>query len=253
MVSLPKQQPEVRRINGRVQFEHKWLPFLDDGDLRAMLTDSYDIILCDFLKENLKPGDVVLDVGANVGYISAKSASHVGSAGEVHGFEPLPECFERLERLRQLNPEFQFFFNNIALGKEDGVLPIAYNPDGDSRNASLVPGKQSAETREVPVRRLDQYISANVGSPQRIRLIKIDVEGFEFPVLQGLENFLRSFQPVIVCEVKPWELKKLGSSPRDFDQYMAAFGYQSSVITAPDQVTPVAALDDMDVLVFRKK
>ena len=251
MVNVPRDGAKTKDINGCIRFEHKWLPFLDDDDLRAMLTGSYDVILCDFLKQNLRPGDIVLDVGANVGYISAIAASYVGNSGEVHGFEPLPECFARLEKLREMNPSFPFFFNNVALGKEEGTLPIAYNPDGDSRNATLVPGKQSAETRNVPVRTLDEYVSAKVGSPNRIKLIKIDVEGFEFPVLQGLEGFLRSFQPVIVCEIKPWELKKLGTTPQEFDKYMSSFGYRAYVITQPEQPTEVAALEDMEVLVFR--
>ncbi|MDE3198390.1 MAG: FkbM family methyltransferase [Acidobacteriota bacterium] len=251
MVTVP-EQPLIGNINGTVRFEHAPLPFLDSEDLRAMLTGSYDIILCDFLKGNLAPADIVLDVGANVGYISAVAASCVGKSGEVHGFEPLPECFNRLERLRELNPEFPFFFNNVALGKEEGVLPISYNPDGDSRNATLVPGKQSPATKQVPVRRLDEYAATQISSPERIRLIKIDVEGFEFPVLQGFEGFLKSHQPQIVCEIKPWELKKLGATIGEFDRFMKSFGYRSYVITQMDTPIDLAKLDDMEVVVFRK-
>jgi len=91
MLSSPREAVE-RTINGCVRFEYKSLPFLDDGDFRAMLTQSYDINLCDILREVLNPGDIVIDVGANVGYISAVAASFVGSSGEVYGFEPLKEC-----------------------------------------------------------------------------------------------------------------------------------------------------------------
>ena len=188
-VKLP-DSPVIGLVNGSVRFEFERLPFLDEGDLRAMLTSSYDIILCDYLKQHLAPGDIVLDVGANVGYISAIAASCVGTSGEVHGFEPLPVCYARLQRLRELNPKFRFTFNNVALGESDGVLPIAYNPQGDSRNATLVPGKHFAESIQVPVRRLDDYILANISSPERIKAIKIDVEGFEFSVLRGCRSFL---------------------------------------------------------------
>ncbi len=163
----------IARINGTVRFEHQWLSFLDGDDFRAMLTQSYDIILCEYLRKHLRPGDIVLDAGANVGYISAVAASCVGTSGEVHGFEPLRECYARLERLRELNPQFHFVFNNVALGEAAGFLPIAFNPQGDSRNATLVPGKKAAETREVPVLRLDEYITRNIPSPERIRVIKI--------------------------------------------------------------------------------
>ena len=252
LIKIP-DRAVVRTINGTVRFEHLWLPFLDEGDFRAMLTQSYDIILCDYLKRNLKPGDIVLDAGANVGYISAVAASYVGASGEVHAFEPLAECFARLERLRELNPGLQLFFNNVALGEVNGVLPIAYNPQGDSRNATLVPGKQSEVTREVPVKRLDEYIRAKISSPERISLIKIDVEGFEYSVLRGLSEFFRktSSRPLIVCEVKPWELKRLGATPDDFEQYMREFGYRAYRITHDDTPVSMSGLTDMEILVFR--
>jgi FkbM family methyltransferase len=252
LVKIP-DRPVIAPMNNGVRFEHKWLPFLDEGDFRAMLTQSYDIILCDYLKRNVKPGDIVLGVGANVGYISAVSASCAGSTGEVHGFEPLLECYARLVRLRELNPQIRFKFNNVALGEKEGSLPIAYNPEGDSRNASLVPGTRSAQTLEVPVRRLDKYIEENIASPERIRLIKIDVEGFEYSVLRGLEKFLREtpFRPVIVCEVKPWELSKLGATPEEFDRYMSGFGYKTYVITRENTPIRVSELKDMEVVVFR--
>jgi FkbM family methyltransferase len=247
------ERPVVRTINGTVQFEHICLPFLDEDDFRAMLTQSYDMILCDYLKRHLKPGDIMLDVGANVGYISAVAASHVGASGEVHGFEPLSECFTRLGRLRELNPGLRLIFNNVALGDAEGSLPIAYNPERDSRNASLVPGKHFAETRQVPVRRLDEYIKANISSPERIRVIKIDVEGFEYLVLRGLSSFFSStsVRPLIVCEVKPWELPKLGATLDDFDRYMSGFGYRAYRIMHQDKPIPMAEVGDMEVLVFR--
>jgi FkbM family methyltransferase len=243
----------TRTINGGVLFEHEPLSFIDEDDLRAMLTESYDISLCAYLKRHLRPGDIAIDVGANVGYISAVAASCVGTSGEVHGFEPLRECYARLERLRELNPQFRLVFNNVALGETAGTLPIAYNPEGDSRNASLVPGKKAAESREVPVVRLDEYIRRNIPSAERIRLIKIDVEGFEFAVLRGLEQFLAgtTHRPVIICELKPWELGNLGATLSGFEQYMNKFGYRSHLIDQDQKPVELSALTDMEVVVFR--
>jgi FkbM family methyltransferase len=235
-------RPVVRTINGTVQFEHRCLPFLDEDDFRAMLTQSYDIILCDYLKRYLKLGDIVLDVGANVGYISAVAASYVGASGEVHGFEPLSECFARLEHLRELNPGLRLVFNNVALGDADGILPIAYNPDRDSRNATLVPGKHFAETREVPVRRLDEYIKAKIPSPERIKVIKIDVEGFEYSVLRGVSALFSETS---------WELSNLGATLDDFDRYMSGFGYRAYRITQEDKPIQMGEITDMETLVFR--
>ena len=243
----------MQLINGKVRFEHRLLPFLDEDDVRAMLTQSYDIILCACLRKRLAEGDIVLDVGANVGYISAVAASCVGTTGEVHGFEPLTECFDRLQRLRELNPQFKFKFNNVALGEKEEVLSIAYNPQGDSRNATLVPDTPSDEARQVPVRRLDNYIHDTISSPQRIKLIKIDVEGFEFSVLRGLERFFAetAWRPLIVCEIKPWQVTKLGYTMQEFDQYLKRFGYRCYDMLDQDNPVELPALRDIEVLLFR--
>lgn len=250
LVAVP-YGPVRRKINGRVNFEFVCTPFLDKGDFLAMYTGSYDLILCDFLRRNLAVGDVFLDVGANVGYISAVAASRVGPSGAVHGFEPLPECFERLRVLAQLNPEHNFVFKNVALGDRDGVLPIHYNPVGDSRNATLVPKEKAEATVEVPVVRLDQYIEANIERPERVSVIKIDVEGFEFPVLRGLESFFRHYRPPIVCEIKPWELTKLGYNMNEFEEYMGRFSYAAFDSAFRDRRVSLTQLSDLSVVVFR--
>jgi hypothetical protein len=135
----------------------------------------------------------------------------------------------------------------------NGVLPIAYNPQGDSRNATLVPGKQSEVTREVPVVRLDEYIKAKISSPGRITLIKIDVEGFEYSVLRGLSAFFHetSSKPLIVCEVKPWELTRLGATLDDFDRYMNESGYRAYRLTNEDTPISMNQLTDMEIVIFR--
>ncbi len=242
-------------INGSVRFEVLWQPYLVDEDVRAMLTQTYDLNLCEFLKERLRPGDIVLDVGANVGYVSAVAASYVGTGGEVHGFEPLKMCFERLSLLRSMNPEFRFVFNNVALGDREGDATIAYDPVGESRNATLLPGMPEIKggvRSTVPVKRLDDYIRENIPEPERIKLIKIDVEGFEFMVLKGLERFLTgsSHRPPIVCEIKPWALRKLGFDVADFEAYMKEFGYESLDPVDTRRRISIRELTDMETLLF---
>jgi FkbM family methyltransferase len=252
LVTAPDHLVTVE-MRGGVRFEHKRLSFLEEDDIRAMLTHSYEITVCDCFRRHLSPGDIVLDVGANIGYMSAVAASYVGTSGEVHGFEPLLECFQRLDVLRNLNPAFRLVFHNVAVGAEQGSMPIAFNPEGDMRNATLVPGKQRPHTRTVPVWRLDDYIAENIDSPERIRMIKVDVEGFEFSVLQGLERFFagRRSKPLIICEVKPWEIRNLGYTMQDFVIYMKRFGYQAYDMLQERKPVDIAALDDMETFLFR--
>jgi hypothetical protein len=76
----------------------------------------------------------------------------------------LSPCWDvmKLERLRQLNPDFHFVFNNVALVEDTGSPAYYIRSERRSRNASLVPGKKSAVTRDVPVLRLDEYIARNI-------------------------------------------------------------------------------------------
>lgn len=245
-------QPITTLINGQVRFEHQRLPFLTLDNQRAMLTNTYDLILCRYLETHLSPGDIVLDAGANVGYISAVAGSYVGPTGEVHGFEPLPECYARLQILAKLNSQIHFFFNNVAVGEEDGMLPISC-PTGDARNATLVRGEADTASRQVPVRRLDNYISENIGSPERIKFIKIDVQGFEFPVLKGLKQFFvkTGLRPPIACDMKPWEFPNLGLTLEDFDRYMKSLNYVAYDQVRENTVIDIRTVTDWQAVLFR--
>jgi FkbM family methyltransferase len=232
IVSIPST-PVKKQIGGSVCFEFEFQPYLTLYDFRAMYTDSYDIALVNFMKKYLKKGDVFIDVGANVGYISAIAASLVGKQGEVHSFEPLKECFGRLERLVELNPDHKFVINNFALGEIAGMRQISYPPLGGSGLASLVPRAIKESTAPVEVKRLDRYIFANIKNMNKIKMIKIDVEGYEFPVLRGLSDFLNNTacRPMILCEILPAQLPKLNYTLQQFDHYMRSFSYAAFDIT----------------------
>jgi FkbM family methyltransferase len=244
--------PVIKPINDTVLFEHKRLPFLTEDNQLAMMTGSYDIILQEFLRKHLRAGDTVIDGGSNVGYISATAASFVGPSGVVHGFEPLEECYARLQVLASLNPHYHFFFNNAALGEGNGILPIRC-PQGDARNATLVPGKEFTDIRQVPVKRLDDYIAAHVRSPEKIRIIKLDVQGFEYLVLRGLEKFFAgtTLRPIIACDLKPWEMQNIGYTLDDFDRYMKKFGYRTFDIVRENVPIDLCSLTDWRAVVFR--
>ena len=105
----------------------------------------------------------------------------------------------------------------------------------------------------MPVRRLDGYIREQIGHPERIRVIKIDVEGFEFPVLKGLHEFFTrgAVRPLIVVEIKPWELVKLGHTMTDLETYMRSFGYEAYDMIDERRRVDLQSMTDMDVVVFR--
>jgi FkbM family methyltransferase len=178
---------------------------------------THEMFLERIFDRYVRPGDVFIDIGANCGYWSAYALARVGRDGEVHAFEPVPHYFAFLSRLTELNPGFHVFANNLACGAGPGRAPMAIVPpradnfDNFNTNigsSSLRPGfldhsADLTETIDVEVTSLDHYVRERAIDPERIGLIKIDVEGFETAVLDGMAELLAKpgRKVPILCEI----------------------------------------------------
>lgn len=170
----------------------------------------------------LRPGDNALDVGANVGYFSALAAMAVGEKGQVFAFEASPSTYERLQTLVKANA-----FNNIktfevAVSDQAGELQFHCGPPDHTGTASLrdLADRTSAITRVKAVA-LDDLLD----TLPTIRLIKIDVEGAETLVAQGMSKLIERDQPYILTEVTDNFLQSMGSSKASLIDFYLARGY----------------------------
>ena len=200
-----------------------------DSAIIKMYHGLYQREIVSLLKIYLRQGDTFLDVGANIGYISAIGLSLVGKTGEVHSFEPVPRFFKKLSMIQVDNPAYHIYPNNIALGDDEGVSRIAVTNLKNIGWNTMVPGLMSdettGETMDVPVVRLDTYLRSN--NIQNIRLIKIDTEGYEFPVIKGISEYLRNSKqfPIFIIEIAPTAYSLLNLSLKDFQELMRGLGY----------------------------
>jgi FkbM family methyltransferase len=145
----------------------------------------------------LRPGDTMLDIGANCGVVTLYSSKLVGATGQVHAFEPQQNLAELIQKAAEINVYSQISVHNIALSENDGVLNIEI-PAGNSGAASLS-RQRTGKTIQVQVKRTADYLSS-LGL-RTIRLMKLDVEGHEAEVLRGGLNFFSKCKPdVIVFE-----------------------------------------------------
>ncbi len=204
----------------------------------AMYRGAYSPLIVNAMKRHLHAGDVFIDVGANIGYLSAVGAAMVGPCGDVYSFEPVPRYLQNVRRLAALNPSYSIVANQCAAGAAMATATILVTRrPGQS---TLVPGYKAGlevkYTLKVPVVRLDSYIEER--NIRRVALIKIDAEGFELPVLEGLRDFFkRGLRPAIICEIAPRAYRLMGRSVAELNEMMADYGYSARDVI--DGETPV--------------
>lgn len=182
-----KRQRKIGRINFVFDLD------LDAGRrnlIRRMYCDSYEIESVALMRTLLKPGDTFVDIGANVGYLSAVGADCVGPTGRVLSFEPHPILYTYLQNASLLNPDFSWETHNVAIGPERCSATLSAAPHNIGWNTLLSSdySPPGAKTYEVEVRKLEDFL---VGE-ERIALLKLDVEGYDGVVLLGIRKLLHS-------------------------------------------------------------
>lgn len=161
-------------------------------------------------RSEIGEGDVVVDVGANVGYYTLIAAHKVGKTGKVWAFEPDPDAFELLRRNVQLNGYDNVQLVPKALGAKPGTLKLFRHPTNRGDHRIYDPGDQR-EVVNVEVTTLDQYFGA---TEQRVDLIKIDTQGAECAILAGAGQTLQRHDDVrLIMEYTPQFIRQMGSDP----------------------------------------
>jgi len=148
------------------------------------------------LRRLIKPGQTVLDIGANMGCHTLRMAQLVGETGQVVAFEPMSAAYGKLARNIQLNPFSNIVAEKTGLSSSDGEIEIAF---ATSWRLDLKPDHARAE--RVSLMTLDGYVTAHPGLFSRLDCIKLDVDGFEEAVLHGARDTLLRYRPVILMEM----------------------------------------------------
>ena len=168
----------------------------------------------DLLKEILKPGDIYVDVGANIGHLTIEAALIVGNTGSVTAFEAHPRTAEFLRQNILLNKLANVRVAQVAVGENFGWVGFT-NQRSDDQN-SVIDGGEIA----VPLITLDALLPDE--SPT---LLKIDVEGFEKYVLLGADSLL---ERTVFVYFEAWDehFKKYGYSFADIFDHLSEKKFQ---------------------------
>lgn len=193
-----------------------------------------------FLLETLRPGDVFVDVGANIGYFSLLASRRVGPTGAVLAFEPEAANYALLEANRQLNACDNIRGFQVALGEENasGTLYLNELNRGDH---SLYPARQGRSGQDISIVNGSRLIAA---THPRVNFIKIDTQGAECDVLRGLRDLIAASAAdlIMIIEFSPMHLANAGSSGRDLLDLLADYPWRMYLMdAAADGLLPVTA------------
>ncbi len=203
------------------------------------LTDADpDGFTAELFKATIRPGMVVCDIGAFVGYYSLLAAQRVGSAGKVYAFEPDRHSFGFLVRNIQTNG-----FADIVTAVPKAISNVTeeasfYFVDGNRRWNSLLVRGVDVTRGTVSCTKLDEFLQ----NQKRVDVIKIDIEGAEVRALEGMERTLaRSPHVIMIVECHPQVLGLAGYEPRALVDRLEALGFGVSMIDEESQ--SLAAVD----------
>ena len=152
----------------------------------------------ELIKPLCRPGDCVLDIGANVGDWTLPMAQRVGPLGRVIAFEPVPYLAETIVKTARVNRHSWVEVQQLALSAADGTTEFSVER-ANSGGSRL--GRLDGDFSHITVRtaRLDTLLASRP-EIERIDFVKIDVEGFEEAVLQGARASLARFRPGLLFE-----------------------------------------------------
>jgi FkbM family methyltransferase len=191
----------------------------------------------------LRPGDLAIDVGANVGVITLEMASIVGSRGRVVSFEPIPDLFALLTRSIAANGFDNVLAMNCALSSTTGTGMM--NVASDNYGVSSL---HASGLTACAIQMLDDVVQKN--NLKRPRLLKIDVEGHEEEVLLGARRLLSERPPEFIV----FESHKARGAfwSRGEVQVLRSAGYRFEEIRRSAFASPLLA-DIADQQIFEQK
>lgn len=180
-----------------------------------------------------RKGDVVIDIGANVGSHTLPMAHLVGDAGQVYAFEPVPWAIGKLKRNLNLNDFKNIETEQIALSDENhaGVemefrasFKIEAGQGVDKQGQINQDWWRECERVVTKMQTLDSYVQEH--GLARVNLIKLDVDGFEGKVIRGALNTLKQHKPFLIMEIAPAWVAMRGDPAIKIAKQLLGIGYR---------------------------
>ena len=205
-----------------------WRSGLTEPETRRLLTTI------------LRPGMIMLDVGAYVGQFTLV-ASRTGAGGvRVIAIEPTPAVFRQLLRNIEVNRCSNVTCVQAALSDKPGRAKFFFFPQSNDQNSLRPLADPRASAVEVAVETIDSIADAN--KLDHLNVIKVDVEGNELAVLRGARQTLLRFKPILIIEISRHQ-RAYGYAGADIKNFLTELGYRVHRIEH-DSYPPYVPTDD---------
>jgi FkbM family methyltransferase len=199
--------------------------YLDKQDsLWLSINGVHEKFETDLVKQEIKKGDVVIDIGANIGYYTLIFAKLVGDTGKVFAFEPDPTNFELLRKNIEVNGYKNVTLKQKALSDKEGKVVLTLIKQNTASHH--ISSEQQAPKNSIQVDTItaDDYFK---NFEHKIDFIKMDVEGAESKVLSGMTNLLKNNVDLkMMVEYNPDAIRNMGLEPASYLELLVTNGFR---------------------------
>ncbi|MFM7795907.1 MAG: FkbM family methyltransferase [Candidatus Nitrosotenuis sp.] len=224
--------------------------YLDSLFAPISVTGIWEPVQTEYIKNNVKKGDIVIDLGAHIGYFTLIFAELVGVQGRVFAFEPNPQNYSLLMKNVSVNNFTNVTTVQKAVSDETKTIQLflSENNTGDNRIFNLNDNMKSIEIESI---RLDDFFKNydyNVG------FIKMDIQGSEANALVGMKTVLEKNRHLkIISEFWPYGINGSGNSPEEFLNMLTDLGFKMNRINHIDKKIEPIEISDLDPAKFNDK
>ena len=252
---LTKQlKPEFVEIDGLKYY-------LDEKDsLGLSVSQIHEKTETQIVKQEIKKGDVVIDVGSHIGYYTLIFAKLVGNEGKVYSFEANPDNFKLLKKNNEENNFKNVICENMIISDKIGELQM-YSLDSSTANRLFE--EKGSKKLKVKSTSLDEYFKEKL---KKIDFVKLDIQGAEPLAMKGMKKILNNNPKLkILQEWWPSAIKKLGHDPARYIMNLEQNGFeiieiddtkQELIKTTSKQLMkkyPNKQIEDVNLFCTRKK
>lgn len=214
--------------------------FLDPTDaLELKKNKKFEKFETDLVKKEIREGDIVLDIGANIGYFTLIFSQIVGINGKVFAFEPDPNNFSILKKNIEINNLKNVILIQKAVSDVNTPLTL-YLCDYNHAQHRIYPSSRCNEKITVDSITIDEYFT-KTEFYKKINFVKMDVEGSEYNVINGMQKILKSNPKLkILCEFSPKQIIEHKLKPEDILNQLLRHNFKIYPITSSgEKIIPI--------------